>query len=62
MKRSEESFAVHDDVRVSDGPFASFYGTVAEVNTRESRLKVAMSIYGHSAPIELDFEQVEKLS
>jgi transcriptional antiterminator NusG len=61
MKRAD-TFKVHDDVRVSDGPFALFYGTVAEVNTQRSRLKVELSVYGRSAPIEVGFGQVEKLS
>ena len=61
MKRSEESFAVHDDVRVSDGPFASFNGVVEEVDEGRSRVKVTVTIFGRPTPVELEFGQVEKL-
>jgi len=58
--RPKVSFNIGDDVRVIDGPFVNFIGTIEEVKPEKRKLKVLVSIFGRSTPVELDFIQVEK--
>jgi transcription termination/antitermination protein NusG len=54
-------FESGDDVRVIDGPFTNFNGTVEEVNPEKGKIKVLVSIFGRATPVELDFVQVQKM-
>ena len=58
--KSKVSFTVGDSVRVIDGPFVNFIGTIEEVKPDKRKLKVLVSIFGRATPVELDFIQVEK--
>jgi transcriptional antiterminator NusG len=55
-------FERNEQVRIIEGPFANFTGVVDDVNADRNTLKVSVTIFGRSTPVELDFVQVEKMA
>ncbi len=59
--RPRQSFSAGEQVKIVDGPFESFTGTIEEVNAEKNKLKVMVGIFGRATPVEVDLLQVEKL-
>lgn len=59
--RIKQSFAVGESVKIIDGPFDSFTGTIEEVNVEKNKLRVMVGIFGRATPVEVDLLQVEKI-
>ncbi|MDR2729972.1 MAG: transcription termination/antitermination protein NusG [Treponema sp.] len=59
--RTRQSFSPGEQVKIIDGPFESFTGTIEEVNQEKNKLKVMVGIFGRNAPVEVDLLQVEKI-
>ena len=59
--RSRQAFTAGEQVKIIDGPFESFTGTIEEVNQEKNKLKVMVGIFGRNVPVEVDLMQVEKV-
>ena len=59
--RPKLTFEKNETIKITDGPFANFSGKVDEINTERNTLRVMVTIFGRSTPVELDFQQVEKM-
>jgi len=59
--KPKQSFSVGEQVRIIEGPFESFTGSVEEVNAEKGKLRVMVGIFGRATPVEVDFLQVEKI-
>ena len=59
--RQKIAFEVGEEVRVCEGPFADFNGSIEEVNYERNKLRVSVAIFGRATPVELGFDQVEKI-
>ncbi|MFA7225131.1 MAG: KOW motif-containing protein, partial [Sphaerochaetaceae bacterium] len=59
--RPKQTFSEGEHVKIIEGPFESFTGTIEEVNLEKGRLRVLVGIFGRSTPVEVDFLQVEKI-
>ena len=59
--RVKQTFAVGEQVKIIDGPFISFSGSIEEVNLEKNKLRVTVGIFGRATPVEVDLTQVEKI-
>ena len=61
VTRVKQSFSLGDQVKIIEGAFATFSGTVEEVNLEKNKLRVMVQIFGRATPVEVDLLQVEKI-
>jgi transcriptional antiterminator NusG len=61
VSRTHTAFSAGERVKITDGPFESFTGVIDEVNNDKTKLKVMVGIFGRNTPVEVDFNQVEKV-
>ncbi|SDI91188.1 MULTISPECIES: transcription termination/antitermination protein NusG [Alteribacillus] len=59
--KAEVDFALKESVKVKEGPFADFTGTIEDINTEKQKVKVHVNMFGRETPVELEFNQVEKI-
>jgi transcription termination/antitermination protein NusG len=57
-----EPFIINEEVKITDGPFNDFIGTIEEINNEKKKLKVTVKIFGRKTPVEVNFVQVEKIA
>jgi transcriptional antiterminator NusG len=57
-----EPFIINEEVKIVDGPFNDFIGTIEEINSDKKKLKVTVKIFGRKTPVEVNFVQVEKIA
>ncbi|OIU72875.1 transcription termination/antitermination protein NusG [Rossellomorea aquimaris] len=60
-KKIEVDFELGETVKVNEGPFANFTGTIEEIDSAKSKVKVHVNMFGRDTPVELDFSQIDKL-
>jgi transcriptional antiterminator NusG len=60
-KKVEVDYELGETVKVNEGPFANFTGTIEEIDSSKTKLKVHVNMFGRDTPVELDFSQVDKL-
>lgn len=60
-KKASSNFSLKEQVKVKEGPFADFVGSIEEIDAEKAKIKVHVNMFGRETPVELDFEQVEKI-
>ncbi len=61
VARVKQSFEIGEKVKISEGPFSTFSGTIEEISTEKGKIRVNVQIFGRTTPVEVDFSQVEKI-
>ncbi|GGH85436.1 transcriptional antiterminator NusG [Pullulanibacillus pueri] len=60
-KKTEVDFEIKEQVKVKEGPFADFVGTIETIDSEKEKIKVHVNMFGRETPVELDFDQIEKI-